>query len=202
MFEHLVERAGELDYIDLQEMKKEQGAPWDTNEHIVMYFTKVEQAVKRMKGKIKTDKKELLSNALYTVKESGEVERALRKWEEEDDTDKTWKNCKTYFSKEYANHRKHSSIETKQTPFGRANQAKEETQEDTELEIAAVTHKIAQQPRAQDSNQLQEIVKQQKDMLEANQKLITQLMQAVMNSKDSQATQNTQSPGKNGKKTR
>lgn len=202
MFEHLVERAGELDYIDLQEMKKERDAPWDTNEHIVTYFTKVERAVKRMKGKINTDDKELLSNALYTIKESGEMEHALRKWDEKSEADKTWKNCKSYFSKEYANRRKHSSIEAKQTPFGRANQAKEEQQEENDLEIAAVTHEIVQQLRAQDSNQLKEIVKQQKDMLEANQKLMTQLMQAVMNSKGTQPSQNTQPSGGGGRKAR
>ena len=186
MFEHLVERAGELDYIDLQEMKQERDAPWNTNEHIVTYFTKVERAVKRMKDKIKMDEKELLSNALYTIKESGEMEHALRTWDKKDEADKTWKECKSYFSKEYANRRKHSSIEAKQTPFGRANQAKEEPQEDNELELAAVTHEIVQQLRAQDSNHLKEIVQQQKSMLEANQKMMTQLMQAVMNTKNTQ----------------
>ena len=74
MLKHLEDSGGELDYIDLQELKKERDAPWDTNEHIVKYFTKVDRAVKRANDKIKVDEKELLANALYTIKESSEME--------------------------------------------------------------------------------------------------------------------------------
>ena len=79
MLKHLEDREGELDYINLQQLKKEKYAPWDTNEHIVKYFTKVDRAVKRAKDKIKVDDKELLTNVLYTIKESGEMEWALKK---------------------------------------------------------------------------------------------------------------------------
>ena len=53
------------------------------------------------------------------------MEHALRKWDKKAQADKTWKKCKSYFSKEYADRCKHAAIETKQTPFGHANQALE-----------------------------------------------------------------------------
>ena len=104
-------------------MKKERDGHWDTNKHIVTYFTKVELVRKRLKHTITVDDKELLRNALYTIKASGQMEWVLKEWDKKADTDKTWKNFKYYFSKEYANHRKHKLVEAKQAGF--ANQTKE-----------------------------------------------------------------------------
>lgn len=191
MFEHLVERGSDVDFIEIQEMKAERDAPWDTNEHIVTYFTKVERVCKRLKKKISIDDKELLSNALYTIKESGEMEWALKKWEEKAEADKTWKECKAYFSKEYANRRKHAQIDAKQAGF--ANQAR--AQDEGEIELGDLTREIVQQLRSNESQELKEVISQQKQMLEANQKLMTQLMQSVMKSQGQQGTTTINSGG-------
>ena len=145
------------------------------------------------------DDKELLANALYTIKESGEMEWALKEWNKKAAADKTWANCKTYFSTEYANRRKHAAIETRQTSFGRANQATEQPQADEELEMAAVTHEIIQQLCSQDAKDLKEVVQQQKQMLETNQKMMTQLMQSVLQIKTGQA-QPAPAPGGGGER--
>ena len=76
----------------------------NTNEHIVTYFLKVEKAVKRLEcANVKYDKTELLRNALYTIKESREMEQALKDWDKEDTANKTWSKAKDYFSEEFAN---------------------------------------------------------------------------------------------------
>ena len=62
--------------------------------------------------------------------------------------------------------------------------------------MAVVTHEIVQQLRAQDSKELKEIVQQQKQMLEANQKIMNQFMQAVLTQKDTQPSQKTGGGGK------
>ncbi len=63
-------------------MKKEQDASWDTNENIVTHFLKVEKALKQLEqAKVKCDKTELLSNALFTIKESGKMEQAIIDWD-------------------------------------------------------------------------------------------------------------------------
>ena len=46
MLKHLEDQGGNINYMDIQEIKKEQDAPWDTNEHIVTYFMKVERVNK------------------------------------------------------------------------------------------------------------------------------------------------------------
>ena len=58
MLQHLKDWGEEVDFIDIQEMKKDSDAEWDNNEHIVMYFSKVQNAVKRLgQTGIKFDKK-------------------------------------------------------------------------------------------------------------------------------------------------
>ena len=48
MLEHLESLRGEIDYINIQEMKKEHDAPYDTSEHIITHFLKVKKAVKQL----------------------------------------------------------------------------------------------------------------------------------------------------------
>ena len=122
MLQHLEDWGGDIDYINIQEMKAERDGPWDTNQHIVTYFSRVERAVKRLKeGKVTTSEVKILSNLLFQIKQSGEMEWALKEWNKKPKADRTWKNAKTHFSKEYANCRKHAKIEAKQAGYGSAN---------------------------------------------------------------------------------
>ena len=143
---------------------------------------KVERINKRLSKQYTTGKKELLSNVLYTNKESGQLEQALKEWDKKADDEKTWANCKTYVTKEYVNHHKHEAVKAKQAGF--SNQCLEsQTEEGNSIELSELTDKIAQQLRSQEATSLNEIVHQQKEMLEANQKLMNQLMQNVLNIK-------------------
>ena len=91
MLEHLESRGGDIDYIDIQETRKEQEAPWNTNEHIVTYFSDVQLAVKRLtKAGVTSDEVELLSNALFSIKTSGKMEYALQEWDKKAKADQTW----------------------------------------------------------------------------------------------------------------
>ena len=194
MLEHLESRGGDIDYIDIQEMRKERDAPWNTNEHIVTYFSEVQRAVKRLKrAGVTSDEVELRANALFSIKTSGEMEYALQEWDKKAKADQTWEKAKTYFSKEYANRRKHKGIEAKQAGFGSANQMMGE-----EEIIEEVTKEILQQVKSSESNELREIIDQQKKMLEANQKLMQQLMQSCMqNGKNNGGTGNSNTGGGN-----
>ena len=109
-----------------------------------------------------SDEVELLANTLFSIKQSGEMEYALQEWDKKTKANQTWENAKTYFSKEYANRRKHKTIEAKQAGFGSANQIGEE-----EI-IQEVTKELLQQVMSSESNELREIIDQQKKMLEAN----------------------------------
>ena len=193
MLEHLEDRGGDVDYIDIQEMRKERDAPWNTNEHIVTYFSDITGAVKRLKkAGVTSDEVELLANALFSIKQSGEMEYALQEWDKKAKADQTWEKAKTYFSKEYANRRKHKTIEAKQAGYGSANQIGEE-----EL-IEEVTKELLQQAKSSESNELREIIDQQKKMIEANQKLMQQLMQSCMQAGNNNAdNRNTNTEGGN-----
>ena len=193
MLEHLEARGGDVDYIDIQEMRKERDAPWNTNEHIVTYFSGVQGAVKRLKkAGVTSDEVELLANALFSIKQSGEMEHALQEWDKKAKADQTWEKAKTYFSKEYANRRKHKTIEAKQAGYGSANQIGEE-----EL-IEEVTKELLQQAKSSESNELREIIDQQKKMIEANQKLMQQLMQSCMQAgNNNSGNRNTNTEGGN-----
>jgi len=106
MLKLLEKRGGTIDYIDTKEIKKERDDPWDVNEYVITYFNRVEQAVKQLDcTSIRTDKTELLHQALYTFKESGELEQALVNWIALDEADHTWDKCKEHFTKEYAGRR-------------------------------------------------------------------------------------------------
>ena len=193
MLEHLEDRGGDVDYIDIQEMRKERDAPWNPNEHIVTYFSGTQGAVKRLKkAGVTSDEVELLANALYSIKQSGEMEHALQEWDKKAKADQTWEKAKTYFSKEYANRRKHKTIEAKQAGYGSANQIGEE-----EI-IEEVTKELLQQVKSSESNELREIIDQQKKMLEANQKLMQQLMQSCMQAgNNNSGNRNTNTEGGN-----
>ena len=121
MLKLLEKRGGTIDYIDTKEIKKERDDPWDVNEYVITYFNRVEQAVKQLDcAAIRTDKTELLHQALYTFKESGELEQALVNWIALDEADHTWDKCKEHFTKEYADRRKHAALDAKQAGFGTA----------------------------------------------------------------------------------
>ena len=95
MLKHLEKRGGKIVYIDTKEIKKERDDPWDVNEYVVTYFNRVEQAVKQLdRAAIRTVKTELLHQALYTFKDSGEFERALVNWIILDEADHTWDKYK------------------------------------------------------------------------------------------------------------
>ena len=108
------------------------------------------------------------------------MEWALNEWNKKPEADITWKNAKTYFSKEYANHCKHTKIEAKQAGYGSANQAKEQREAKTKQEIAALTNKIAQQLKSEQNKEMARFMEQQKQMHEANQKLMQTLMQNIL----------------------
>ena len=151
MLKHLELRGGAMDYVDTKEIKKERDDPWDVNKYVVTYFNRVEQAVKQLDhASIKTDKKELLQQALYTFKESGKLEQGLVNWIALDKTDQTWEKCKEHFTKEYTDRRKHATIDAKQAGFGSAALAQERKREAKEAaEAAAMTCEIIQQMQEQ-----------------------------------------------------
>jgi hypothetical protein len=67
-----------------------------------------------------------------------------------DKTDQTWEKCKEHFTKEYADRRKHASIDAKQAEFGSAALAQEREREAEEAaEAAAMTFEIIQQMKEQ-----------------------------------------------------
>ena len=55
--------------------------------------------------------------------------------------------------------------------------------EESSIELSELTNKISQQLKSQETTSLKEVIQQQKEMLEANQKLMNQLMHNVMNLK-------------------
>jgi len=73
------------------------------------------------RAKIRTDEIKLLKQALYTFKQSGELEQALVNWDAKDEADQTWEKMKENFTKEFLDRRKHQAIKAKQAGFGSAN---------------------------------------------------------------------------------
>ena len=119
-----------MDFIDTNEIKQERDTPWDTNEHVVTYFNRVTQAVKQLeRAKIRTDEIELLNQALYTFKQSGELEQALVNWDAKDEADQTWEKAKEHFTKELSDRTKHQAVEAKQAGFGSTNTVREQAKQ-------------------------------------------------------------------------
>ena len=90
MLKHLEDHVGNVDYIDIQEMRKEQDAPLNTNEHIVTHFSGTQGAVKRLKkAGVTLGEVELLANALYSIKQNGKMECTLRERDKKAKADQT-----------------------------------------------------------------------------------------------------------------
>jgi len=111
MLEHLKKRGGgALDFIDTTENKGERDAPWDENEHVVTYFNQIKQAVKQLeREQIVTDKQELLNQALYTFKESGELEQGLVNWTALAEPDKHGTRARRIFPTRTTNKEHHAT---------------------------------------------------------------------------------------------
>ena len=133
------------------------------------------------------------------------MEQALVDWDAKDDVDKTWKNAKAYFTKEYRNRNKHAAIKAKQAGYGSsANQARETPSKypfntapaDYAAAKQALAAKITQQVRRSDSSDLKKVMDQQQSMLESNQKLMMQLMQQMIaGNRNGRPRGNTSNPG-------
>ena len=71
-------------------------------------------------GKIASNKIELLHQALYTFKESGDLDQALLNVHALPELDQTWEKAKEKFKKEYDDHRNNSNTESRQAGYGSA----------------------------------------------------------------------------------
>ena len=113
-------------------------------------FNRVTQAVKQLeRAKIRTYEIELLNQALYTFKQSGELEQALVNWDAKDEANQTWGKATKHFTKEFFDQRKHQAFEAKQVGFGSANAVREQAQQEQMTEeYAALTQELIQQMNA------------------------------------------------------
>ena len=179
MIKHLEDRGGTLDYFETQEIKMKRDAPWDGEENVVTYFSRVEKARKQLeRANIATSDNELINQALFTFKQSGELEQGLVNWDAKAGADKTWTELKKHFTKEYADRRKHALIESKSAGYGSAGNVAEE---DTALEIAALTAEVIKQVRSESDSELKKILEQQCNLIEANKSLMSNLMSQLAN---------------------
>ena len=64
ILDHLSDRGGELDCINIAKLKKERDSGWDSSKHIVKHVVRVQKVVNILadQAKIKTDKGELLND--------------------------------------------------------------------------------------------------------------------------------------------
>jgi len=174
MIEHLTLRGGNVDYVDIINLKNERDAPWETETHIAMYFVRVERAVSKLeKAEVESDQIELAAQALYQVKQSEMMSNALLTWDAKAEADKTWPNLKEHFIKAYADRRKHEEIKTKQH-FHIANQ----TKEDLETEYTNATNEIIQ-------NMMGPILQQMADQSQQNSEILQELKAIKTNNENS-----------------
>ena len=81
--------------MDTIEINKDNNAPWDTTGNIMAYFNRAEKGVKQLDwANIASNKIELLHQALYTFKESGDLEQALLNWYALPELDEIWAKAK------------------------------------------------------------------------------------------------------------
>ena len=118
----------------------------------------MEQAVKQLeRAKIVSDKKELLNQALFTFKQSGELEQAMVNWDALSTADKTWANCKDHFIEEFANRKKHAKIEARHAGYGGAANVSEATDTNAE-DVAMMTCEIIQQLNEQNEAKFEKMM--------------------------------------------
>ena len=181
MIDHLKSRGGTLDYFEIQAIKSERDTPWDGNENVVTYFARVERCNKQLKrAKITPDETELMNQALYYFKESGELEQGLVNWEAKTEADKTWSNLKKHFTKEFATRHKFSLMEAKKVGYGSSANSIREQIEESQLEVAAMTAEVVQQMKSESNKEMKTLIEQQNKMLQANKDLMTKLMERLM----------------------
>ena len=150
MLKHLKERGGDLDYTDKGELKAIRDREWDVgNEHIATHFAKVQEAKERLeRAGMETTDEEMIFSALLTIKRSGELTRALERWEERDEGDQTWTELKKFFAKEYSKKERHEGINAREAGYGSASNVAEKSNqaaEDKQLLVLAAMTDVVQQ---------------------------------------------------------
>ena len=85
-----------------------------------------------------------MNQALFTFKQSRELEQAMVNWDALSAANKTWANCKRHFIEEFANRKKHAKIEARHAGYGGAANVSEAKSTDAE-DVAMMTCEIIQQ---------------------------------------------------------
>jgi hypothetical protein len=108
-------RGGAQDFADTETLLAERDAKWDVSEVPQIYFNRVEKAIKGLiRAGIVSDLNKRREMALSYLKESGEFDAAIRKWEQKPSASKTWANIKTFIATEYARENKQNKLTAKQ----------------------------------------------------------------------------------------
>jgi hypothetical protein len=149
MITHLRDRWGSVDFVDISALFAACDAPWNVAEVPTIYFNRVEKAVKQLaRASIIIDQRAMMNKALKCLKDCGDFEPAIRKWEAKPVVSQTWDNLKRLMTTEYSRAHKQDSTSARATGFASAHNVVEELAEATEEIIANLTKKHAQRIEA------------------------------------------------------
>jgi hypothetical protein len=83
MIKHLLDRGGALNFANTKNLIAKRDGEWNINKNPQIYFNRVEMAMKSLaQNEINSDLNEQKDMALYHLKETGEFDAAVCKWEQ------------------------------------------------------------------------------------------------------------------------
>lgn len=174
---HLRNRWGSLDYVDINNLMNECDSGWSPDEVPTRFFNRIDKARKQLaRANVNIDERALMLKALKSFKDAGDYDAPIREWETKPSAMQTYSELKNMMNREYSKANRHDNISARATGFASANAIREHTKATEEL-VAELTERHARQIET---------------IIQANNEAMQKLTAAILNNKiaDASVTRN------------
>jgi len=169
MLNHLRDRWGSLDFVDINALLNECDTPWNVGEVPTKYFNRVDQARRKLaRANIQVDERAMMVKALKSFKDAGDFDPAIREWEARPVANQTYANLKAVMCAEYSKLNRQDATTARATGHASVNNVIEDMAHATEELVAELTERHSKQVEA---------------MIKANSEAMEKLTAAILANK-------------------
>ena len=130
---HLVVEGADLEDFDVEDLMGKMMESWNINESPAVYFDRQDEyEVQLTKAGINRNPILRLRLIKAAIKATGEYDIELAEWERKPNSEKSFRNFRPYFQKQWAKKNSKNRTNSKSASFGIANNAQEKLQHDIE----------------------------------------------------------------------
>jgi hypothetical protein len=141
---HLVVEGADLEDFDVEDLMGKMMESWSINESPAVYFDKQDEYEEQLiKAGIERNPILRLRLIKAAIKATGEYDIELAEWERKADDEKTFRNFRPFFQKQWAKKNSKNRTNSKAASYGIANNAQEKIQQQTQSEQEVLAELLA-----------------------------------------------------------